>query len=139
MLNSGKKFILSLVLSEKIFLNETKNHNPPLQVKWSFHNLRKLSLNINKSFYSSSQVLAPNQHIQKHKFDWFDVTRQLLEYNPGTYQGLKMSSVEQPLTYSSTCWRRWRKQGCYCIHFNNIDQFILKKTYLKFIYILLKE
>ena len=39
MLNSGKKIralrdkktpnILTLVLSEKIFLNETKNHNPP--------------------------------------------------------------------------------------------------------------
>ena len=38
MLNSGKKFaicttknidILTLVLSEKKFLNETKNHNPP--------------------------------------------------------------------------------------------------------------
>ena len=47
MLNSGKKFpassdkkkILTLVLSEKEILNETKNHNPlppPLQVKWSF-------------------------------------------------------------------------------------------------------
>jgi hypothetical protein len=46
MLNSGKKFsalrdkkinILTLVLSEKKILNETKNHNPPppLQVKWS--------------------------------------------------------------------------------------------------------
>ena len=38
MLNSGEKKILSLVLSEKKFLNETKNHNPPpcnLQVKWS--------------------------------------------------------------------------------------------------------
>ena len=45
MLNSGKKFalcatkeinILTLVLSEKVFLNEAKNHNPaPLQVKWS--------------------------------------------------------------------------------------------------------
>ena len=43
MLNSGKKnlhfvrqkkIILTLVLSEKNFLNETKNHNPPLQVKW---------------------------------------------------------------------------------------------------------
>ena len=33
MLYSGKK-ILTLVLSEKKFLNETKNHNPPpLQVK----------------------------------------------------------------------------------------------------------
>ena len=46
MLNSGKKihalpdkkkYILTLVLSEKKILNETKNHNPPtpLQVKWS--------------------------------------------------------------------------------------------------------
>ena len=48
MLNSGKKIhalrdkkinILTLVLSEKKFWNETKNHNPPppppLQVKWS--------------------------------------------------------------------------------------------------------
>jgi len=44
MLNSGKKIrvlhakkinILTLVLFEKKFLNETKNHNPPMQVKWS--------------------------------------------------------------------------------------------------------
>ena len=46
MLNSEKKFralrdkkinILTLVLSEKNFLNEIKNHTPPspLQVKWS--------------------------------------------------------------------------------------------------------
>ena len=43
MLHSGKKFalcatkknILTLVLSEKKILNEAKNHNPPLQVKWS--------------------------------------------------------------------------------------------------------
>ena len=46
MLNSGKKFalcatkkinILTLVLSEIKFLNETKNHSPPppLKVKWS--------------------------------------------------------------------------------------------------------
>ena len=45
MLNIGKNFalcatkkinILTLVLFEKKFMNETKNHNPPLQVKWSF-------------------------------------------------------------------------------------------------------
>ena len=46
MLYSGKKFralhfkknnILTLVLSEKKILNETKKHNPtPIQVKWSF-------------------------------------------------------------------------------------------------------
>ena len=44
MWNSGKKFrtlhdkkknILTLVMSEKKILNETKKHNPPLQVKWS--------------------------------------------------------------------------------------------------------
>ena len=44
MLNSGKKicasrdkkkYILTLVFSEKKILNETKSHNPPLQVKWS--------------------------------------------------------------------------------------------------------
>ena len=43
MLNTGNNFralrdkkinILILVLSEKKILNETKNHNPPLQVKW---------------------------------------------------------------------------------------------------------
>ena len=47
MLNSGEKFyasrdrkkkILTLVLSEKKILNETKNHNPALQVKWSVPN-----------------------------------------------------------------------------------------------------
>ena len=41
MLNSGKKIrvprdkkinILTLVLSEKIILNETKNHNPPFKL-----------------------------------------------------------------------------------------------------------
>ena len=35
MLNCGKKNILTLVLFEKKILNETKNHNPPLQVRWS--------------------------------------------------------------------------------------------------------
>jgi hypothetical protein len=47
MLYSGKNFrasrykkinILTLVMSEKKFLNETKNHNPPFQVKWSVLN-----------------------------------------------------------------------------------------------------
>ena len=47
MLDSGKKIralrnkknnILTLVLSKKKFLNEAKNHNPPLQVKWSVPN-----------------------------------------------------------------------------------------------------
>ena len=44
MIKCGKKIrtscdkkinILTLVLSEKKILNETINHNPPLQVKWS--------------------------------------------------------------------------------------------------------
>jgi hypothetical protein len=41
MLNSGKSYIniLTLVLSDKKILNETKNHNPPpFQVKWSVPN-----------------------------------------------------------------------------------------------------
>ena len=51
MLNSGKKKfgfarqkinILTLVLSEKQILNETKNHKPPLQVKWSVPELRAI-------------------------------------------------------------------------------------------------
>ena len=49
MLNSGKKLwakkknILTLVLSEKKILNETRNHTPatPLQVKWSVPYLNK--------------------------------------------------------------------------------------------------
>jgi hypothetical protein len=36
MLKSGKKFP---ALREKKILNETKNHNPPLQVKWSVPNM----------------------------------------------------------------------------------------------------
>ena len=48
MLNFGKKIralrdkkinILILVLSKKIILNETKNHKPLLQVKWSAPNV----------------------------------------------------------------------------------------------------
>ena len=31
-LRDKKKYILTLVLSERKILNETKNHNPPLQV-----------------------------------------------------------------------------------------------------------
>ena len=52
MFNSGKKIgashdkinnILTLVLSEKKILNETKNHNPPpFQVKWSVPNFSTL-------------------------------------------------------------------------------------------------
>ena len=50
MLNSGKKIralrdkkinILTLVLSGKKIRNEAKNHNPPLQVKWSVPYMHK--------------------------------------------------------------------------------------------------
>ena len=53
MLNSGKKIALcatknnnirTLVLSEKKILNKTKNHNPPLQVKWSVPNEYRIYL-----------------------------------------------------------------------------------------------
>jgi hypothetical protein len=43
MLNSGKKLkinILTIVLSEKKILNETKNHNPPCKLRDGPFNLR---------------------------------------------------------------------------------------------------
>ena len=52
MLNSGKKnYILTLVLSEKRILNETKNHNPPspLQVKWSVPDVIKFVSDLQNS------------------------------------------------------------------------------------------
>ena len=50
-----KKKILTLVLSEKKNLNETKNHNPlPLQVKWS---VPKLLLETYKLLMVWSMVL----------------------------------------------------------------------------------
>ena len=61
MWNSGKKIalcatkkinILTLVLPEKKILNETKNHNPPLQVNWSVPKLFLfLALKSKKSRY----------------------------------------------------------------------------------------
>ena len=60
MLNSGKKIrvprdkkinILTLVLSEKIILSETKNHNPPLQVKCSFSYLCLREENLSFIFF----------------------------------------------------------------------------------------
>ena len=53
---TNKIYILTLVLSEKTFLNETKNHNPPpspLQVKWSVpKQVGFKALVISKSFSS---------------------------------------------------------------------------------------
>ena len=65
MLNSGKKFresgdkkiiILTLVLSEKNILNETKNHNPPpLPFKLNGRSLTRL-FNIQVWFISNGLV-----------------------------------------------------------------------------------
>ena len=68
MLNSGKKFrasrdkkinILTLVLSEKKILNETKNHTPPpFQVNWSVpytHMQDCVSLKYTSLFHMSIQ------------------------------------------------------------------------------------
>ena len=56
MFNSGattKINILTLTLSEKTILNETKNHNPPPhQVKWSVPNMSLRKENIFGLFYS---------------------------------------------------------------------------------------
>ena len=51
-LSATKKKVLTLVLSQKKILNETKNHNPPsFQVKWSVPNY-------DNRIHSSSKVLA---------------------------------------------------------------------------------
>jgi hypothetical protein len=64
MLNSGKKIralrdkkiiILTLVLSEKKYLNETKNHNSPLQVKWTVPNL--VHLQNSKYYFRYNNIL----------------------------------------------------------------------------------
>ena len=46
MLNSEKKYILTLVLSEKKILNETKNHNPPF--KFNDRTLRYIIIETNE-------------------------------------------------------------------------------------------
>ena len=43
-LRDKKIYIVTLVMSEKNFLNETKNHNPPFQVKWSVPKIEGKSL-----------------------------------------------------------------------------------------------
>ena len=67
MLNSGKKIalcatkkidILTLVLSEKKILNEAKNHNPPLQVKWSVPNVWYNNTERNIWLFFGSQISA---------------------------------------------------------------------------------
>jgi hypothetical protein len=60
MLNSGKKIcasrykkinIVTLVLSEKKILNETKNHNPPFKLNGrSLNVLRKLKYRLNRNY-----------------------------------------------------------------------------------------
>ena len=56
MLNSGKKInILTLVLSEKKILNETKNHNPPCK-------LNGQSLNDCKARNRTCPVFCGNRH-----------------------------------------------------------------------------
>jgi hypothetical protein len=54
-LRDKKINILTLVLSEKKFLNETKNHNSPLQVKWLVPN--EVTINQNTEIFLSVQKL----------------------------------------------------------------------------------
>ena len=53
MLNSGKKIILTLVLSENKFLNETKNHNPAFKL-----NGRSLTVYVCQIFTKCHKMLA---------------------------------------------------------------------------------
>ena len=56
MLNSGKK-ILTLVLSEKKILNETKNHIPPLPFKLNGRSLTCLPKEGKSKFYIKNRRL----------------------------------------------------------------------------------
>ena len=67
MLNSGKKIshfvrqkkiIITLVLSEKKILNEAKNHNPLLQVKWSVPYWSRISLFNNTILFMNRSDLS---------------------------------------------------------------------------------
>ena len=62
--------ILTLVLSEKKILNETKNHNPPppLQVKWSVPNqmyILYIWVEANQCFCIVYNCIALNIHLSR--------------------------------------------------------------------------
>jgi hypothetical protein len=63
--------ILTLVLSEKKFMNETKNHNPPLQVKWSVPNIM---INVNKVIGNRSTFLSGSVTLCTQSVKYFFVT-----------------------------------------------------------------
>jgi hypothetical protein len=75
MLNSGKKFralrdkkknILTLVLSEKNFLNETKKHNPPFKLNGRsliYYNLINLHFQRNQQVQFASYVKNPRKQL----------------------------------------------------------------------------
>ena len=76
MLHSGKKFgatkkinILTLVLSEKKFLNETKNHNPPFK------------LNGRSIRFSENIVSKKNVQIIKRKYIMTNIDTQETDYS----------------------------------------------------------
>ena len=78
MLHSGKKFgatkkinILTLVLSEKIFLNETKNHNPPPPFKLNGRSIR----------FSENIVSKINVQIIKRKYIMTNIDTQETDYS----------------------------------------------------------
>jgi hypothetical protein len=77
MLNSGKKNfalsatkklnILTVVSSEKKILNETKNHTPLLQVKWSVPYILPLNIFLEKNHNTYLQVkwFVPKKWVDK--------------------------------------------------------------------------
>ena len=107
MLNTGKKIrglrdktlnILTLVLSEKKILSETKNHNlpPPFQVKWSVPN---------ENLYIKEQTLQwQNENEQKDKQGStknYTEDNRLSNANPTKHRGVPyMFTVPAPLVTS---------------------------------------
>ena len=65
-LRTTKKInILTLVVSEKKILNETKNHNPPVQVKWSVPNTKWNSSPISRDWHSWHSLLCLYTFVQR--------------------------------------------------------------------------
>ena len=83
-----KNNILTLVLSEKKILNETKNHNSPLQVKWSVpkpthHILKYLKENLENKLNGMVRILRKHGEFNRVEFGnalWTSVIRPCITY-----------------------------------------------------------
>ena len=108
MLNTGKKIrglrdkkinILTLVLSEKKILNETKNHNlPPPPFKLNDRSLMKICISKNKHYNGKTKKnKRTNKDLQKN----YTEDNSLSNKNPTKHRGVPyMFTVPAPLVTS---------------------------------------